>query len=279
MNPKVKGNMDNPSIFLTNFDKTGLLYDNTNNEYPTKLYSWDVDPFYAENKDSTYYVYVHQGVADFQNNDFNSIDAISLQSGYWLCVKGKFTLAGGSGIVMERVGFTDSRLTLGGPLKGIGDFKYIDGCSDSLLIPPFRMGDPCLNALYFPPSINQTEHTHPSMRVGMVVYGKGNCHTPWGICPLNEGDIFIIHEGYEETFGTDKAPQGEIIKYNGVLGVKGEHKFSTSSESGMCVIAYHPDSDFGPTDDDHPMVNRTIVDGVPVNQSDIRTTTMHEALW
>ena len=47
----------------------------------------------------------------------------------------------------------------------------------------------------------------------------------------------------------------------------------------MCVIAYHPDSDFGPTDDDHPMVNRTIVDGVPVNQSNIRTTNMHEALW
>jgi hypothetical protein len=25
------------------------------------------------------------------------------------------------------------------------------------------------------------------------------------------------------------------------------------------VIAYHPDSDFGPTHENHPMVNRTIV--------------------
>ena len=30
----------------------------------------------------------------------------------------------------------------------------------------------------------------------------------------------------------------------------------------MAVIAYHPDSDFGPTHEVHPMINRTIVDGV-----------------
>jgi len=25
------------------------------------------------------------------------------------------------------------------------------------------------------------------------------------------------------------------------------------------VIAWHPDSDFGPRDDDHPMINRTLI--------------------
>jgi hypothetical protein len=40
----------------------------------------------------------------------------------------------------------------------------------------------------------------------------------------------------------------------------------------MDVIAWHPDSDFGPEDDDHPMVNRTIVDGVSAAKiADIRT--------
>ena len=34
----------------------------------------------------------------------------------------------------------------------------------------------------------------------------------------------------------------------------------------MDVIAYHPDSDFGPQDEDHPMINRTIVDGVQASR-------------
>lgn len=42
----------------------------------------------------------------------------------------------------------------------------------------------------------------------------------------------------------------------------------------MDVIAYHPDSDTGPTYDDQPMINRTIVDGVSAADIDeIRTTT------
>jgi hypothetical protein len=40
----------------------------------------------------------------------------------------------------------------------------------------------------------------------------------------------------------------------------------------MRVVAYHPDSDFGPQDEDHPMINRTIVDGVSASKIDaIRT--------
>jgi hypothetical protein len=32
------------------------------------------------------------------------------------------------------------------------------------------------------------------------------------------------------------------------------------------VIAYHPDSDFGPTHEDHPMINRTMVGGVSASE-------------
>ena len=32
----------------------------------------------------------------------------------------------------------------------------------------------------------------------------------------------------------------------------------------MDVVAYHPDSDFGPTHEEHPMVNRTRIDGEKV---------------
>jgi len=40
----------------------------------------------------------------------------------------------------------------------------------------------------------------------------------------------------------------------------------------MRVIAYHPDSNFGATDIDHPMINRTMVNGVSASELDaIRT--------
>jgi hypothetical protein len=49
------------------------------------------------------------------------------------------------------------------------------------------------------------------------------------------------------------------------------HSFNTEADS-MDVITFHPDSDVGMTDDDHPMVNRTIVDGVSARFIDqIRT--------
>jgi hypothetical protein len=192
---------------------------------------------------------------------------------------GTITLSGGRGIVMERLNYDNAMFNIGGPIEGKGKYKYIDGCSDSLLISPVKMGDPCLNALYFPKNIDQTEHTHPSMRVGMVTYGSGWCITPWEEIPLYTGQIFLIHEGSEETFGTDKGAIGEEVEYNGITAVKGAHCFRTE-DSGMCVIAYHPDSDFGPTDDEHPMVNRTIVNGKRVNeQTEIRTKKIHGELW
>jgi quercetin dioxygenase-like cupin family protein len=36
------------------------------------------------------------------------------------------------------------------------------------------------------------------------------------------------------------------------------HRFKTT-DSEMRVIAYHPESDFGPTDQVQPMINRTIL--------------------
>ena len=42
-----------------------------------------------------------------------------------------------------------------------------------------------------------------------------------------------------------------------------EHSFFTDNpgEGIMDVIAFHPDSDYGPEDENHPMINRTIIDG------------------
>lgn len=114
-----------------------------------------------------------------------------------------------------------------------GDLKYIDGCTDTLLVCPPRKGDPCFNALYFPPNVDQTFHTHPSQRLGAVVHGEGWACVGDREIPLKEGDVWLIETNERHRFRTAQSP--------------------------MVVVAYHPDSDFGPEDEDHPMINRTII--------------------
>ena len=121
-----------------------------------------------------------------------------------------------------------------------GRLAYIDGCSDTALIQPNRLGDPCLNYLHFPVHINQTQHLHPSIRMGIVMGGGGQAwkatteHDKGWTKDLTPGGMFCLEES-------------EI------------HSFRTN-ESHMNIIAYHPDSDTGPTDTNHPMLNRTYID-------------------
>ena len=126
--------------------------------------------------------------------------------------------------------------SIGGPIEAKGRLKYIDGCSDTLIVGPPKCGDPCLNHLHFPPGIRQTMHTHPSLRCGIVADGQGRAVLGCGDeLPLNKGDVWILPCGGAHCFFTDDRP--------------------------MQIIAFHPDSDTGPRDEDHPMLNRTYVDG------------------
>lgn len=122
---------------------------------------------------------------------------------------------------------------LGGPIESTGRLRYIDGCSDSLLVPPVMLGDPCLNLLHLPPGVRQSFHTHPSLRLGMIVRGAGWCLTADRRTALLPGQLFFI-------------PPDSV------------HCFHTEDES-LLIIAFHPDSDFGPTHENHPMINRTIL--------------------
>ena len=213
----------------------GLLYDYTDNAYPTRLYAWQgQQTLVAEG--STYYGYVFESETVLTTPDNQYL----LHARQYFCANQPVTLDGGRGIVVERVGYRGMN-SVGGPVETGGRLKYIDGCTDSLLVPPVKLGDPCLNALFFPTGIDQTAHTHPSMRVGMVIEGRGTCVTPEQTYDLVPGTIFIIHQD-------------------------GQHKFRTSHHAPLTVIAYHPDSDFGPVDEDHPMINRTIVEGISAAQ-------------
>ena len=129
---------------------------------------------------------------------------------------------------------------IGGPVENTGRLQYIDGCSDTLLVSPAVVGDPCLNLLYLPPRTEQTAHTHPSCRMGMIVAGSGVCRAPNHDFALEPGVKFLIEPN-------------------------AEHSFHTQDEA-LRVIAWHPDSDHGPTNDDHPMINRTIIGGVAASE-------------
>ncbi|MFO0387581.1 MAG: cupin domain-containing protein [Flavobacteriales bacterium] len=220
--------------------KTGLLWDDSYNDLPCRLYGLRGAYEMRLMPCSTYFIYVQRGTV--------------LLNRRWPLYPGMFASATravlegdelSEAIIIERIGYFGAML-IGGPIEAQGRLKYIDGCTDSLLISPLMFGDPCLNHLHFPPDVKQTMHTHPSVRIGMVTKGWGKCETPDGLYDLRPGLVFVIH--------TD-----------------GQHRFLTDREA-MDVIAFHADSDFGPTHEDHPMINRTIVDGVSAKDiEEIRT--------
>jgi hypothetical protein len=156
-----------------------------------------------------------------------------LETGGYFAVPGPGLIeAQGQSILIERYGFRGMLQV--GRIESTGRLSYIDGCSDSILCMPPRLGDPVLNHLHFPAGIVQSVHSHPSVRLGVVARGAGVAYGPgrggWEH-PLSPGAIFLL-EAHEL------------------------HAFKTPDGS-MDVIAYHPDSDWGPTDGAHPMLNRT----------------------
>ena len=110
-------------------------------------------------------------------------------------------LRGGSGLVITRAGYRGF-FHVGGPVEETGRLRYIDGCTDSLLIPPVLLGDPCLNLLHIPPGTRQSAHTHPSVRVGLIVSGRGECVTPDCHYPLSPGVAFVIPPDSRHSFHT-----------------------------------------------------------------------------
>lgn len=140
-------------------------------------------------------------------------------------------------VVIERVGYR--ALPTMGRSEPVGRLSYIDGCSDSILVMPPRQGDPVYNHLHFPSGVKQAVHCHPTIRLGVVLGGNGHAYGPGAYGsdgweePLETHAVFMLLPQEMHAFRTDK------------------------SGSSMDVIAYHPDSDWGPTDGAHPMLNRT----------------------
>lgn len=234
--------------FVAFDQERGFLFDESEHEkYPLRYHALDTGEHHFKNC----FGYVAEGTTSVFTNGANYI----LKEGMYFSLKNCSLFVKGLVIIVEVLieGYKPMD-TIGGPIEAEGRLKYIDGCTDSLLISPVKKGDPCLNFLHFPPGINQTQHTHPSHRIGIVAKGEGECLTPFGNLPLKAGMVFVIKEWDGKTFD---------VGLDGMKYPNGQHSFRTG-KNGMDVIAFHPDSDFGAEDENHPMINRTVVDGKPI---------------
>lgn len=207
--------------------RTGVLMEPQDAGGPLQVSGWS-DAALTLPAGATHFGIVATGEARLSHGP----DRFLLRAGMFFVMPGACSIssAGGAGLVISRFEYGGLR-QLGGPLEARGRLEYIDGCSDTLLVCPPKLGEPCLNHLHVPPHTRQTAHTHPSIRVGVILAGRGECVTPDGTFALRAGMGWSI-------------PPGCL------------HAFVTAEDS-LDVMAWHPDSDFGPTDRHHPMLNRT----------------------
>jgi quercetin dioxygenase-like cupin family protein len=216
-----------------------LLHDDTGKSNSV-LYGFENEsPEHLDNRQATIpndgacFGFIVTGRASLQDRNVNW----RINTGQWFSVPSGLVLnltANTRVVIAQSVGY-QGIYAMGGPIEPQGRLRYIDGCSDTLLCAPQLLGDPCLNHLHFPTGIKQTAHTHPSLRAGIIAKGQGVCVANQQEIPLTAGSLFYIAKNTEHCFITEC--------------------------STMDVIAYHPDSDWGPTHNDHPMINRTWVDG------------------
>ena len=161
------------------------------------------------------------------------VGTFELRSEMYFSVVGPWRIEGGAGVMVHAPEY-QGVFQLGGPLEAEGRLRYIDGCTDSLLLGPLVCGDPCLNFLHLPEASQQSMHVHPSLRAGVVLSGEGVCVTEHGEFPLRRGTGFVIDAHTRHAF----RPRRGALR----------------------VAAFHPDSDTGPTHENHPMLNRTWLD-------------------
>lgn len=218
--------------------ENGDHLDATDGMYPCEAHFW-TEAGTVSTKTSSIYGYCLEGSFTISN----ATDKFFVNEGNYFAMSGAVSFTPTSDDsklwTVTRHGFKVP--TQMGRVENNGRLSYIDGCSDSVLVSMPRYGDPVLNYLHFPEDIYQTQHTHPSVRLGVVISGVGTAFrdeterssSHWRL-PLTKGCIFMLEEQELHSFCTEN--------------------------SHMDIIAFHPDSDTGPTDENHSMINRTYID-------------------
>lgn len=221
--------------------KSGVI-DLRETMYPTIAYFFTENLSFWNHQYSTLYGYAFEdmiiSVTRQRNSSSDRTRVFNIKRGEHFCIPISDEIietTSTAGMFIFRYGFQGQQQVGYQPLDDTGRLSYIDGCSDSLLVYPPRKGDPSLNYLFFPIGTDQSFHTHPSIRIGCVVNGSGYS---W------------LSEDKKET-----------LEYKTMFALMEheKHRFTTDSFGLMQIIAFHPDGDFGPTDENHSMINRTYV--------------------
>lgn len=195
----------------------------------TKLESGDSRAFDATM--GTYYIMLQNASYFGDNVKFENVNAA-------FAVNNHFTIKCGTGtaVVIEYPGLhlLESRYFVQEKL-GMGNLSYMDGGTNTTAVNPGRLGDPVINYVHFPAGMQQTLHTHPSHRIGMVLKGLGKVELDNGEFPLKQGDVFFMRRN--------------------VL-----HNFMCPYENeDVILFVFAPDSGTGPTDEVNPLKIRTYV--------------------
>ncbi len=220
----------------------GHLLTDGNSENPVTVYGFENQSTQNSLRNNidlvelgTVWGFVQSGEINFMSSVNNWV----IKAGQWFCIQDcdsrKIILAANSKLFLVFSKEHKGLNSMGGPIESYGRLRYIDNCTDTILYSPPIKGDPCLNFLHFPCGVNQTAHFHPSSRFGIVVSGRGVCEVENDNYSLEPGKIFY-------------------------LPANAFHKFRTKPLDCLNVITFHPESDYGPTHEVHPMINRTWFD-------------------
>ena len=178
----------------------------------------------------TYYVIL-------QNANYYS-DKVKLEDvNAALAVNNHFTVKcnTGTAVIIEYLGLRllESRYYVQDRL-GMGNLSYLDGGTNTTAVNPGRLGDPVINYVHFPAGMQQTLHTHPSHRVGMILKGHGKIELDNGDFEVHQGDVFFM--------------QRNVL-----------HNFMCPYHEDVILFVFAPDSGTGPTDEVNPLKIRTYV--------------------
>lgn len=178
----------------------------------------------------TYYIMLQNASYYADTVKFEDVNAA-------FAVNNHFTIKCGAGtaVVIEYLGLRllESRYFVQDVL-GMGNLSYMDGGTNTTAINPGRLGDPVINYVHFPAGMEQTLHTHPSHRIGMVLKGQGLVELDSSNFPLEPGSVFFMQRNVLHNF---RCPHGEDV----------------------VLFVFAPDSGTGPTDEVNPLKIRTYV--------------------
>ncbi|TXI90606.1 MAG: hypothetical protein E6Q36_01195 [Chryseobacterium sp.] len=141
--------MENPTFISFDSEKEGLVFDDSAHPlFPLKYFN--LKGSFFSDKQKSYYGFVYDGQVILKSH--SRPNDIILSDGMYFSSIGNFTInsIGGSYVIIEvdhnssyyKQNNFSPMFTVGGPIEATGRMKYIDGCTDSVLINPIKMGDP-----------------------------------------------------------------------------------------------------------------------------------------